>query len=151
MKRWLRTDVLAGLMFAVFSLWGFIASSGLDIGTPTSMGPGYFPRLLSGLMLALGLAIAIGGLVSAEPASPAAWTLKPIGLVSIACIAFAALLSRGGIVLAIVTAVAIGAFAGNRAEIRHLVVLTIVLVAAAVALFVWLLGVPLPIWPRLSV
>ena len=151
MKRWLRTDVLAGLMFSLFSLWGFLASSGLDIGTPTTMGPGYFPRLLSAVMLALGLAIAIGGLVSSEAAGPATWTLKPIGLVSLACIAFAALLSRGGIVLAIVAAVGIGAFAGDRAEIKNLVILTIVLVSASVALFVWLLGVPLPIWPRLPV
>ena len=51
------TDALAGLVFILFGLLFGVQSLGLEIGTTFRMGPGYFPLVLSGLLLLLGLLI----------------------------------------------------------------------------------------------
>ena len=148
MTRWFKPDVLAGLMFVSFAAWGFIVSANLDPGTSAEMGPGYFPRLVSGVLLALGLAIVAIGALKTSPASFGHWSLRPIVLISVASLAFAALLERGGVVLAISAAVLIGAFAGERPKPLPLLALTAVLIIASITLFIWGIGIPLPIWPR---
>lgn len=149
MKRWAKADVLSGLMFMGAAAWGFMASAGLDPGSAMAMGPGYFPRLVSGLLLALGLAIVIAGLATGNGTGVGAWVLRPIVLVSLAGLAFALLLERAGLVLAIIAVVAIGALAGSRFEPGPLALLTAALIVASVLLFVVGIGLPLPIWPRL--
>jgi hypothetical protein len=51
------TDALAGLLFILFGLLFGVQSLGLEIGTAFRMGPGYFPLVLSGILILLGLAI----------------------------------------------------------------------------------------------
>ena len=61
-----RKDVLSGLLFmgvAVFGLW---VSRGYPIGTASSMGTGYMPRLLLWVLLGLGGLILVSGLWTAD-------------------------------------------------------------------------------------
>jgi hypothetical protein len=53
------TDALAGVLFILFGLLFGVQSLGLEIGTAFRMGPGYFPLVLSGLLILLGLAILV--------------------------------------------------------------------------------------------
>ena len=148
MGRLLRADVMCGLMFVAFAAWGFVAGRDLDPGTAVAMGPGYFPRLVSGLLLALGLAITVTGLAAAAGPGLGSWALRPIVLVSLSALSFAVLLDRAGIVIAIAAVVGIGTFAGQRLGLLPLVLLAAGLIVASVALFVVAIGIPLPIWPR---
>jgi hypothetical protein len=147
MTRWLKPDLFAGLMFMAFAAWGFAASAELDGGSSGEMGPGYFPRLVSGILMALGLGIAVLGVLSPPAAPLGTWKLRPIVMVSLAALAFTLLLQKGGIVLAISTAVLIGVFAGERPKLLPFIALTATLVFASIALFIWGIGIPLPIWP----
>lgn len=52
-----RTDALAGLLFIAFGLLFGVQALGLEIGTAFRMGPGYFPLVLSGILILLGLLI----------------------------------------------------------------------------------------------
>src|SRR5215212_7419516 len=108
MRRFLKMDVLAGLMFMAFAAWGFATSFELDPGTSMSMGPGYFPRLISGVLLALGIAIVGTGLRPAAASIAGNWSIRPLLFVSIAALAFALLLQRAGIVIAIAITVLVG-------------------------------------------
>jgi hypothetical protein len=56
------TDALAGLVFILFGLLFGVQSLGLEIGTAFRMGPGYFPLVLSGLLLVLGGLIVAGAI-----------------------------------------------------------------------------------------
>ena len=51
------TDALAGLLFIAFGLLFGVQALGLEIGTAFRMGPGYFPLVLSGILILLGLLI----------------------------------------------------------------------------------------------
>jgi hypothetical protein len=53
------TDALAGLLFVAFGLLFGVQSFGLEIGTAFHMGPGYFPLVLSVLLILLGLLIIV--------------------------------------------------------------------------------------------
>jgi Tripartite tricarboxylate transporter TctB family len=53
------TDAVAGLVFILFGLLFGVQSLGLEIGTAFRMGPGYFPLVLSGLLLLLGAGIIV--------------------------------------------------------------------------------------------
>ena len=69
MNRLLTKDFLAGLMFfgvgllayltAFTDLSRYVGQSRLPLGTPVRMGPGYVPHMLSFIMMALGVIIAV--------------------------------------------------------------------------------------------
>jgi Tripartite tricarboxylate transporter TctB family len=145
-----KRDVLAGLMFITFGTWGFIAAADLDIGTLAEMGPAYFPRIVCGILILLGVGIMFTGFLDRSTAFSEPWVLRPIVMVSIASLAFAALLERAGIVLAITATVFIGALAGERPKPLTLVALTAALILASIALFVWALGMRISVWPRFA-
>src|SRR3981081_4734645 len=60
-----RKNVLAGLMFMSVALLGLFLSRNYPLGTILRMGTGYVPRLLCWVLLALGAALPLVGLVGA--------------------------------------------------------------------------------------
>jgi hypothetical protein len=58
------TDILAGLIFVAFGLAFAATSLSYELGTPLRMGPGYFPLVLGGILVVLGLLIVGKGLVA---------------------------------------------------------------------------------------
>ena len=62
------TDILAGLIFVAFGLGFAITSLSYELGTPLRMGPGYFPLVLGGILVVLGLFIAGKGLIPSSGA-----------------------------------------------------------------------------------
>lgn len=145
----LSRDSLAGMMFVSLAIWGFVSSWSLDPGTSVEMGPRYFPWLVSGILLLLGCAIMMSALLSTNPGAIEGWSLRPILAVSIAGVAFALLLQKGGIVLSVAVTICIGIFAGDRPRLIPLLMLIVVLVSATIGIFVFGIGIPLPIWPSI--
>lgn len=63
-----QADLLSGVMFVVIGVVVWWAASQYRIGTAAVMGPGYFPRLLGGLLALLGLAVVAHSFVRPEAA-----------------------------------------------------------------------------------
>ena len=59
-------DLLAGLVFIAFGLAFAIAASRYQLGTAFRMGPGYFPVVLGGCLVLLGVLIVVEGIVAGE-------------------------------------------------------------------------------------
>ena len=67
-------DLICGLLFIAVGLFFAIQSLGLEIGTAFRMGPGYFPLVLAGLLVLLGIIVIIQGTqLQHEPMGPIAW------------------------------------------------------------------------------
>ena len=131
MNRLLTKDFLSGLMFVAFGLGALYVGQHLAVGTPVRMGPGYVPRMLSFIMLALGVLICIVAVVSgSEPVEKPKW--KPITLVTIGIVCFALLFERAGMLPALIALVAISSFANEEFKtvevLGNMVVLTILCV-----------------------
>jgi putative tricarboxylic transport membrane protein len=144
-----RPDVLAGLMFIGFALVGLWLSRNYPIGTAVRMGTGYVPRLLCWILLLLGAVILIMGLraADAEDAQPGR-SLRPIVLIPAALIAFALTIERLGIVMAGLLLIGIGALGGRDMRIVEVIAAAAALVFFTWAIFVWGLGLPIPVWPE---
>ena len=131
MARFVSKDFLAGLMFIGFGLTALYFGQHLAVGTAVRMGPGYVPRALSYILLALGGIICVFAMVrGSEPVEKPRW--KPIGLVTIGIVAFALLFERAGMLPALVALIAISSLANEEFKvlevIGNMVVLTILCV-----------------------
>ncbi len=139
-------DVGAGLMFAGFGIAGLYIARDYPVGTALRMEPGYVPRLLCWSLIAVGAIIALRGLLTGD--SPVArWHWRPLLLVLAGLIAFRYLIEPGGLVLATVVTVMLGAMGSREVRIGEAVLLAIGLAIGAIGLFVYALSLPMTIWP----
>jgi uncharacterized membrane protein len=143
-----RQDVLGGLLLVVFGILGLALGTSLDMGTARRMGPGFFPRILSWLLIAIGGVIGAQGVMASggETASRVTW--RPLLLITIAVVAFQLLIDRLGLLAATASVVALGAFAGRDARPAEVAMLAVSLAVCVAVLFVYVLNLPLPLWGR---
>ena len=117
-NRFLTKDFLSGLMFVAFGLAALYFGQHLAVGTPVRMGPGYVPRMLSLILLALGALVCIIAVVSgSEPVERPKW--KPITLVTLGIVCFALLFERAGLIPALVVLVMISSLAGEEFKLTE--------------------------------
>ena len=120
MNRLLTKDFLSGLMFVAFGLAALYFGQHLAVGTPVRMGPGYVPRMLSLILLALGAVVCIVALVSgSEPVERPKW--KPITLVTIGIVCFGLLFERAGLIPALIVLVMISSLAGEEFKLTEVI------------------------------
>jgi hypothetical protein len=133
-------DFFAGLMFVVIGLIAVIISQkNYPMGTSFQMGPGYFPTLLGGVMIVLGLWIMVRGLLKGEKVE-GVWGIRPVILLTLAIIAFGFIMDRFGLVPALIALFFIGALAGHEFKFKEVLILAIVMTVVSWAVFVYALG-----------
>lgn len=142
-------DLAAGLFLVLIAVLAYVLAADLPMGRAVRMGPGYLPTLLSGLLGALGVAIAVRGVAVGGPRlEPWAW--RPLLALTCSLLVFAALLERGGLIAAVLASVAVSSLAAPGARAIPVITLGVVLAAGSAALFFWLLNLPLILWPRFT-
>ena len=120
MERFVTKDFLSGLMFVAFGLAALYFGQHLAVGTPVRMGPGYVPRMLSLVLLALGALVCIIAIVSgSEPVERPKW--KPITLVTLGIVCFALLFERAGLIPALVVLIMISSLAGEEFKLIEVI------------------------------
>src|SRR3954465_15141882 len=139
-------DFWAGLFFVAVA-FGFIGlSRQYGMGNMHRMGPALFPTLVSVLLAALGLLIALRAFAIDGPPVPR-FHARPIVVSLVALALFGVALAHFGLIAAIAALVLAGAVASRESRPLETVGLAVVLIAFSVAVFVWLLGLPIPLWP----
>ena len=147
-----RKDVLSGLLFIAVAALGLWVSRHYPIGTASSMGTGYMPRLLLWILLGLGGLILASGLWRADRLSEAdasggtAW--RPVVFVTLSLVVFGFSLERLGLVLSVVLLTGIGAAAGRGMRPLETAIATIVLIALCWLIFIVGLSLTIPVWPQ---
>ncbi|MDH4096099.1 MAG: tripartite tricarboxylate transporter TctB family protein [Betaproteobacteria bacterium] len=141
-------DFWAGVMFiafgAFFVAWSFTHYA---MGSALRMGPGYFPALLGGLLVFLGLLVMAKALALDGP-KIAAFHFRPLLLVSLSVVAYGYLMKPGGLAVATIAAVFIGALAGHEFKWKEVAVVALVLVIFSWLVFVRGLTLPFPMCPQ---
>jgi hypothetical protein len=157
-------DFVAGSLFCLTGLATLAGSSSYPMGTTMRMGAGYFPQLLGGLLAALGAAVltrALWQLIRAGKSEHPPLlamlktslralsfpVLRPVALVGVGVLAFAALLGSIGLAGATLLLVTISGAAHHESRLIELLVLGVGLSVFGIGVFVWGLGLPLPILP----
>lgn len=113
------------------------------LGTASSMGPGYLPRLVSILLILVGLATAARGLLGAERTMDRL-AMKPLVSIILAMLSFALLVRGAGLIPAVIATVWLGAMGSTRLTPGPTLLLSVLLAVFSWAVFSWGLGLPLP-------
>ncbi len=141
-----RRAVAGGCLAAALGAFAIWEGSGYAIGTVRRMGPGWFPVALGGLLMAMGLALALWGLrrtpTDEEPAERPDW--RALAAVAAGLAGFAALVERAGLVPAVFALVALASLAAGPPRPLRILALSAVISALAFLIFRLGLGLPLP-------
>src|SRR3546814_15705457 len=110
-------DFFAGLLFAIIGAGAFLLARDYWFGSSAQMGPGYFPAVLSGILVVLGIGLAAKGLRT-RMAVTAPLAMRALITLMIAVILFAVILPLAGFVPAIAAFVFVLATANGGLEMR---------------------------------
>jgi hypothetical protein len=139
-------DFLAGAMFLAFGLAAIVISAKYPLGTAARMGPGYFPRILGILLVALGTLISVRALfLEGQRIAKSMW--KPLLLVLGSVTLFALLLPRSGLVVATLALILTASWASHEFTWRASMLSGVLLAALSVMVFHFALGLPFTLWP----
>jgi hypothetical protein len=141
-------DFWSGLMFCGFAAVAILAARGYSLGTAGKMGPGYFPLLLGAVLAGLGL-ILIGRSLVLEGEPVPRLHVLPIAVIAFAVGLFGLMIEPLGLVVTLAVLTVVTAWAGADFRIVETGVLAVALIAFSVGVFVYLLGLPIALWPSL--
>lgn len=145
-------DVVGGLLVVAIGVGFLLVGRGLETGSAFRMGPGYFPTILSLLMITLGVVMVL--LAWRAPQQEGAFGHVPwrgLGLVVGAVLGFGLTLRGLGLGPVLLLVVLATAWASRYAGWRTSVPLALGLAAFCTLLFIRGLGLPLPfVGPWLS-
>jgi hypothetical protein len=137
-------DFWAGLMLTGTGAAGLFIAQDYRLGSALRMGPGYFPALLGGILILLGLVVLAKGLRG--PARiEGRWSFRALILLPLSLVLFGLLMERGGFVPALFVLIMGSAAAGDEFKVGEALLLAAIITAGAVAVFIWGLGLPFPL------
>lgn len=137
-------DFWSGVIFLTAGLAAVGLARSYTVGTAMRMGPGYFPSVLGGLLALIGLAL-IGRTWFQAQAPVGRLAFSKLALVMLSNVLFALLLRRLGLAGALILLVVISAYASKRFRWPVALALAGGLAFGSSIVFVWLLGLPIPI------
>src|SRR3954468_4231742 len=133
---------IALMAIAVFALW---ASSDLQGMHGFSFGAGTAPRMFAGLLLALGFAIMVVGVVT-EGAHLATYAWRGPLFVSLSIISFAVMIRPMGLIVTAFASFLISALGTHETKWKETIIVGMCLTAFCSLLFPYALGLPLQMW-----
>ncbi|WP_347140138.1 tripartite tricarboxylate transporter TctB family protein [Paracoccus sp. SSK6] len=136
------TDIVAGLLLMAAAAFFGWQALGLEMGTSTRMGPGYFPMVLSGILFLLGAVILFKafGRADDEPFGTVAW--RGILFILPAPIFFGLTVRGLGFVPALFITTLIAAQASVRMRPLAALILAVAVTILSTLIFSYGLGLP---------
>lgn len=138
-------DLLAGSLFIVIGSVGLFVALSYPFGTVIQMGPGFFPRVLGTILIGFGLVTLIRGWRSGTRVE-GEWGWMPLLTLAASLVAFGWLMERVGLIPSLVVLVVTSAWAGKEFRWGEVAILAAVLALMSVAIFIWGLGLPYPLF-----
>jgi hypothetical protein len=138
-------DFWSGVMLILIGAAAMIIAREYRFGSAGRMGPGFFPIILGGILVAFGICIIAKGLRSPEKIR-ARLSFRALALPPLALVLFGLFVERAGFIPALVVLIFGSAASGRAFRIKDVLLLTVTLVVGAVALFIWGLGLPYPLF-----
>jgi hypothetical protein len=134
-------DVLAGVLFLLVGLGAVAGARDYEMGTAMRMGPAYFPTVLGWILYGFGAFLLLRG-IARGGAVAATWGWRPLAFITLSILAFGFVITRFGLIPALVVMSLVCAAAGREYRIREVLLLTAVMSAFAVGVFVYALRLP---------
>ena len=139
-------DFGSGCLFAGFGLAAVVLAASYPVGTAARMGPGYFPRGLGLILIAMGAVLILKSLRT--PGAPISIpTLKPLVVVLGSVVLFGVAVMPLGLVLATILLVVVSSTASHEFAWKEALIASVLLAVFVVVAFGYGLSLQLPILP----
>ncbi len=137
-------DFWTGLIYIFFGSSAIIIARDYAMGTAIKMGPAYFPTILGGLLILIGVISVIRSfIVAGIPIG--AFALNGLVLVTVSVVAFGFVVRGLGLAIALPLLIIVSAYGSTRFRWRPTLVMAAGLTVFCVFVFLKGLGIPLPI------
>jgi hypothetical protein len=140
-------DYIGGIVLVALALFALWASSDLQGMRGFSFGAGTAPRMFGVLMLLLSAGIALSGLLLEGPAL-AHYSWRGPLFVMLSIVFFALAIRTLGLVVTAFTSFMIAAYGSHELKWIETLIVGVCLTAGCAVLFPYILGLPMPMWPR---
>jgi putative tricarboxylic transport membrane protein len=139
-----KKDFWAGLIYMFFGFGAMILARDYPIGTAVKMGPSYFPTILGGILVFIGILSLIRSFIQGgTPISGI--TLRGMAMVALSTVLFGLLARRAGLIVALPLLVLVSALGGKGMRWIPMLLLAAALTLFCALVFIKGLGIPLPI------
>lgn len=139
-------DILAGGLLIALGALGLWAGRDLTFGSPATMGPGFLPNSLCAIMIAIGSFVLVKGLAKPREIFETV-NVRPLTILVVAIAGFAYTAESFGFIVASAWLLIVGSLADAESRWREVLISTAVLTTLGALLFVYGLGVQMPISP----
>jgi hypothetical protein len=139
-----KKDFWAGIMLTGIGAAAMFIARDYRFGSALRMGPGFFPTILGGILIAFGVCIMALGLRSGEKIQDRL-SLRALVLLPLSLVLFGLLMEKAGFLPALAALVFGSAASGREFKFLEVLLLTVLLTVASAALFIWGLGLPYPL------
>ncbi len=137
-------DFWTGIIYIFFGTAAIIIARDYGMGTALKMGPAYFPMVLSGLLILIGIISLVRSFL--KPGTPVGrYAFKGLLLVTASTVLFGLIVRGAGLVIALPLLVIISSYASSRFRWKYSLAVAAGLTVFCVLVFLKGLGVPLPI------
>ena len=137
-------DFFAGLLYIVVGALGMWIARDYPFGSALRMGPGYFPSVLGGMMIAFGIAVLMMGVKNNEKMK-GGWSFRALIVLPLSTVAFGFMMEEVGFIPAMLVLIPFAAVAGREFKWIEVAPLTIGLTVLCTAGFIYGLGLPYPL------
>jgi putative tricarboxylic transport membrane protein len=143
-------DFIGGLVLVAVSLFALWACSDLQGMHGFSFGPGTAPRMFAVLLLGLGAAVSIVGVVQEGPGLQRYAWRGPL-FVSLAIVFFALAIRPLGLIVSGLATFLISALGTPETRWTETIIVGVCLTIGCAVLFPYVMGLPMPLFPRFLV
>lgn len=137
-------DIFGGLMYIVTGAVGWWIARDYPFGSTLRMGPGYFPTVLSWMMIAFGIAIFMMG-VKNNVKIAGNWSIRALIMLPLATAVFGYMMEEAGFIPAMLVLIPLSAAAGREFKLVEISLLTVGLTILCTLMFIKGLGLPYPL------
>ena len=138
-------DLWAGLMYIGTGAVGMWIAKDYPFGSALRMGPGYFPSVLGGIMVVMGIYVLALGLRKNHEKIEGNLSLRALIVLPISMVVFGILMEEAGFIPAMAALIPVSAAAGRDFKWVEVILLTIGLTILCAAGFIFALGLPYPL------
>ena len=140
-------DFASGLLFIVVGVGGLWLGADYPMGTAQRPGTGVLPYILCWCLIGTGGLLWLKAVLVEGP-DLTGWAWRPIIMITLATIAFALLIDRFGLVAAMLASMTLAALGTPETRWGEYTVFAAIMLAIGVAMFIWGLGMPIPVLPK---
>ena len=137
-------DFWAGAMFFAIGAGSIFSARDYPFGNLLRIGPGFYPIILSGILIAFGLYVMLRGLYKNEKIR-GNWSIRALIVLPFSMVLFGILMEFAGFIPSLIALCFVSAASGKEFKFTEVLLLTIFLGALSVSLFIWGLGLPYPL------